>query len=589
MKKRICLLITSALLHGAVGAEPRSDCKIGRIVDFPVTMVGFQPQAVLKVNGKDATFVADSGAFYSMISPGRAAELGLHLSPAPDGFWVVGVGGDVRPNIATVTLTIAGVEIPHVEFLVGGSDAGAVGLLGQNVLALEDTEFDLGRGMIRIMRHVGCGKTDLAYWVPAGGSYSVLETKSMPGERTHIVAPIYVNGKRLEAVFDTGAATSFISLAAAARIGLKPGGPGVVAAGMSSGVGRSMVPTWIGPVAEVKIGDETIKNSRLRFGGEFGDTDMLIGADFFLSHRIYWSDKLGKMFFSYNIGSHIFDLSLLGQQKPLTAAGSANGPARPQEPPLADADGYSRRASVRLTRADLAGALDDLDQAVRLAPAHVGYLRQRAMVEARMGQPAKAIEDLDRLLKIDPRDVEGLVARAGIRYARDPKTDVRADIDTASAAAAKPSDTRLDIAGLYDQIGDYRAAVGQLDLWIAAHRDDSRRPIALNQRCWARALTGTQLDLALSDCNAALAGMPHNPAFLDSRGLVRLRLGQYAQAIADYDEALAANGKIAWSLYGRGIAKLRLGQKDAGEADLAKARELEPDLPDRAKKLGVAP
>jgi tetratricopeptide (TPR) repeat protein len=83
--------------------------------------------------------------------------------------------------------------------------------------------------------------------------------------------------------------------------------------------------------------------------------------------------------------------------------------------------------------------------------------------------------------------------------------------------------------------------------------------------------------------------MPHTPAFLDSRGLVRLRMGDYPRAIADYDEALAANGKIAWSLYGRGIAKLRLGQKDGGEADIAKAREVRPDLPEEAKKRGITP
>jgi tetratricopeptide (TPR) repeat protein len=116
-----------------------------------------------------------------------------------------------------------------------------------------------------------------------------------------------------------------------------------------------------------------------------------------------------------------------------------------------------------------------------------------------------------------------------------------------------------------------------------------RKPVALNGRCWARALSGTALDLALKDCNAALSAMPHNPNLLDSRGLVRVRMGDYARAIADYDEALAKNDKLAWSLYGRGIAKLRLGQKDAGEADIAKAKALQPDLPERAKKLGVTP
>ena len=83
--------------------------------------------------------------------------------------------------------------------------------------------------------------------------------------------------------------------------------------------------------------------------------------------------------------------------------------------------------------------------------------------------------------------------------------------------------------------------------------------------------------------------MPHNPAFLDSRGLVRVRMGDYVHAIRDYDQVLAINPKNAWSLYGRGVAELRLGQKEPGEADLAKAREAAPDLPARAKKLGITP
>ena len=66
-------------------------------------------------------------------------------------------------------------------------------------------------------------------------------------------------------------------------------------------------------------------------------------------------------------------------------------------------------------------------------------------------------------------------------------------------------------------------------------------------------------------------------------------MGDYAKAIIDYDEALKANPDMAWSHYGRGIAKLRIGQKEAGEADLAKAKALDPKLHERAKKLGIAP
>jgi len=206
-----------------------------------------------------------------------------------------------------------------------------------------------------------------------------------------------------------------------------------------------------------------------------------------------------------------------------------------------------------------------------------------------MGEPLRAAEDLERILKIKPDDVDAHLMRAEMRQHLDKKADIGSDLDAAAAAAPPSSDRRLVIAFAYEAAGNYPRAIAQYDLWIAAHRDDVRRPIALNGRCWARAMSGTTLDLALKDCNAALSAMPHNPAFLDSRGLVRLRLKQYGQAIADYNEALAANGKIAWSLYGRGIAELRLGQKEAGEADLAKTRALEPDLPDRAGKLGITP
>lgn len=310
MQQRYLIAVLGALsLASAASAD--TACKVGTIAELPVTMSGLSPLVHAKINGQNATFMADSGAWYSMISPGSAAEYGLTLQHLPPGFILTGVGGSVLPSMTTVkTFTIAGVPVPKVQFLVGGSEVGSVGLLGQNVLALADTEFDLGHGMIRLMRNDGCGKANLAYWIPAGAAYSMLDTEHVDSERPHILASIYINGIKLRAMFDTGASTSFVSLRAAARFGLKPDGAGVTPAGESSGIGRKLVPTWIGPVGSIKIGDEEIRNTRLRFGGDLEDVDMLIGADFFLSHRLYWSDKLHKIFFTFN-GGHVFDLRYL--------------------------------------------------------------------------------------------------------------------------------------------------------------------------------------------------------------------------------------------------------------------------------------
>ena len=82
---------------------------------------------------------------------------------------------------------------------------------------------------------------------------------------------------------------------------------------------------------------------------------------------------------------------------------------------------------------------------------------------------------------------------------------------------------------------------------------------------------------------------PHSAEVLDSRGLLYLRRGDYAKAIADYDAALSIKPKIAWSLYGRGVAELRGGDKAKGQADIADATALSAELPAKAKLYGVMP
>ena len=76
---------------------------------------------------------------------------------------------------------------------------------------------------------------------------------------------------------------------------------------------------------------------------------------------------------------------------------------------------------------------------------------------------------------------------------------------------------------------------------------------------------------------------------LDSRGLVRLRMGDFDKAIADYDAALKVNPNEAWSLYGRGLAELRKGLTAPGQADIKAAEAINPRLADEAKTAGLEP
>jgi hypothetical protein len=75
-------------------------------------------------------------------------------------------------------------------------------------------------------------------------------------------------------------------------------------AGYTAGIDRSDIKTWVGRFASVKIGDEEIKNTQLSIGDSYGDADfdVLIGADFFLAHRVYVANSQRKLYFTYSGG-----------------------------------------------------------------------------------------------------------------------------------------------------------------------------------------------------------------------------------------------------------------------------------------------
>ncbi len=133
--------------------------------------------------------------------------------------------------------------------------------------------------------------------------------------------------------------------------------------------------------------------------------------------------------------------------------------------------------------------------------------------------------------------------------------------------------------------GDFTLAVEDFDEVV---RRDPKNALALNDRCWVRALLD-EAQAALKDCDASLQAAPNFPDALDSRGLVNLKLGFYKRAIADYTAALSQFRGLrrASSLYGRGIAKRRSGNAAGAKADIDIAKVYNPDIADEFVKYGV--
>lgn len=97
-------------------------------------------------------------------------------------------------------------------------------------------------------------------------------------------------------------------------------------------------------------------------------------------------------------------------------------------------------------------------------------------------------------------------------------------------------------------------------------------------------------DPAISACSRAIASKKYRGNVLSvlytNRGAEYGAKGELDRAMKDHDQALKIDPKNALAFNNRGIVKLKKGDKDGGEADLAKARQLQPGIGQPQDKLG---
>lgn len=580
---RLLFLGLGVLLAGQACAD---ECHLASYGTLPVEMVGSRATTMVKINGTNARFILDTGAFFNFMSHANAASLGLKLEQAPFGYRMNGIGGSTNIQQAHVKeLGILDTTLKNVDFIVGGTDAGD-GLLGANLLDLADLELDLAHGKVTLFKAEHCDKTALAYWVK-DGKYNLadIEPSKSPSDRRTFFTVI-INGRRVRALLDSGAGATLLSRDAAERAGIDLNASNIKASGSSYGVGSKSLKTWTVTIDSFSVGSETIQHSQMQvLDGRIGDdTDMLLGVDFLLAHRMFIANSKKKAYFTYN-GGRVFTY----------AEAPDDGAAHDGDHAVADngeapktAGDYALLGQAHLSRGESRAAIADLDEAIRMAPDQAAYYGTRAMARAADKQTDAALTDLDKALSLDPKNFDALRMRAELRFARKDFTGAASDAAVASAAAPAGSSRARSIAALYIQLDQPAAALPILDDWIRLHSDDALLGSVLNERCWARALSNQMLDDALKDCRKAIRRDGAHAAYLDSLGLVELRLGQYAESIKAYEQATTLMPRSAWSRYGLGLAKVRSGQTDAGNADLAAARALDPQIEARATKFGLA-
>jgi tetratricopeptide (TPR) repeat protein len=211
----------------------------------------------------------------------------------------------------------------------------------------------------------------------------------------------------------------------------------------------------------------------------------------------------------------------------------------------------SFRGDAYLSQGDTVRAATDFNRAIALEPNNARAFVNRAKLHMAERDVDSALPDLEKALALDPRDVDALFLRGQLHYERRDWPRALPDFDAAA----------------------------QLEPQNAAYQ---------NQRCWTRAVAGLELDIARQACDEGIRLSDGGANILDSRGLVGLKQGRFAEAWADYDAALRAEPGSAHYLYGRGLAALKLGRAAEGRADLARAAGLDRDIVETYAGYGVA-
>jgi tetratricopeptide (TPR) repeat protein len=180
-------------------------------------------------------------------------------------------------------------------------------------------------------------------------------------------------------------------------------------------------------------------------------------------------------------------------------------------------------------------AIMKCSEAIALQPTNSGGYKLRGQAYFMKGQYRLALSDFDRSIRLDDRDQEAYAGRG---------------------------DTLRNMGSYAKAVADYSTA-------LALSPDEAR---LWNARCWTRAIAGTGLQLALKDCDRAIALKPTLAQAFHSRGLVYLRLKKLQRSLHDYNQAVRLWPGFSAALYGRGLVELRLDRRTTAHRDIAAAR-----------------
>jgi tetratricopeptide (TPR) repeat protein len=221
-------------------------------------------------------------------------------------------------------------------------------------------------------------------------------------------------------------------------------------------------------------------------------------------------------------------------------------------------------------RGKLDDAIQQLDEAIKLAPRFAEARVNRAVLLVNRGRPDAAISDLTRAIELGLK-TPPIYAQRGLSHAlKGDSAAAVADLDIALKAEPNQMQWLGWRANCLRRLSRFDDARRDLDRIIAA---DPKFAGAYDERARVFALKG-ELMLALGDASKQIELAPKNPQAYLLRGAIHHQLNNLQSALADLTQAIALDPKLAVAYQERSVIHLKLSQPDLAAQDQKKAAEL---------------
>jgi len=223
------LIRSAAALVALCIAAPSiaGDCEPGLAIELQLEPVeSGSPVVTVLINGSARRLLVEPGALWTAVSTSAAAKLGLEPLPLlPLGAADAEAGAAVSQFAAADRIEIGALAWPHPKVLllpekVIGPELD--GVLGSDLLAPYDLEFDFAKHMLRLVPQKPC-RGPVVNW-----TRDYVAVPFDISANRHLVVPMKLDGKRVSVSIDTARVKTAMSESSAGRLfGLSSSSAGV--------------------------------------------------------------------------------------------------------------------------------------------------------------------------------------------------------------------------------------------------------------------------------------------------------------------------------------------------------------------------